>query len=98
MSQRLRIEPLAEDDVTRAYRWYEGQQAGLGEDLLTALDECFTRVTENPSGYQVIYKGVRRALVRRFPYCVYFITTKTEVIILAVLHGHRTPQPWRKRT
>ena len=67
MSQRLRIEPLAEDDVTRAYRWYERQQAGLGDDLLTALDECFARVMANPSGYQVIRKGVRRALVRRFP-------------------------------
>src|SRR5690349_17969536 len=98
MSQRLRIEPLAEIDVASAYRWYESQQAGLGEDLLTALDECFTRVTENPSGYQVIYKSVRRALVRRFPYCVYLITTKTDVVVLAVLHGHRTPQRWRRRT
>ena len=39
----------------------------------------------------------RRALVRRFPYAIYFRPVSDEVVVLAVMHGRRLPRRWRSR-
>jgi plasmid stabilization system protein ParE len=41
--------------------------------------------------------GIRRALLRRFPYAVYFAVERDVVVILAVLHVSRDPAEWQRR-
>jgi hypothetical protein len=41
---------------------------------------------------------VRRALLHQFPYGVYFLFEAEAVAILAVLHSHRNPDVWKRRT
>jgi len=36
-------------------------------------------------------------LLRRFPYCVFYILEPNEIVVLACMHGHRDPQLWRER-
>lgn len=40
---------------------------------------------------------VRRALLRHFPYGVYFVEGPDDVAVLAVLHLHRDPDMWKSR-
>jgi plasmid stabilization system protein ParE len=40
---------------------------------------------------------VRRALVGRFPYAIYFRATPNEIVVLAVIHGRRHPRRWQSR-
>ena len=56
MAQRLVIRPEAEADIDETYRWYEDQQAELGEDFLLALDTTFQRIRQNPNLYPKLYK------------------------------------------
>ncbi len=78
--------------------WYEDQQAGLGAYFLAELDLVFQRIEENPLQFPRLEGDVRRALLHRFPYGVYFITESQEVKVLAVLHLHRQPDMWKSRT
>lgn len=64
MIRTLRIDPAAENDIAQAYAWYEGQRNGLGDELLTALDDCFRSVLRNPEAFPMLYRSARRALVR----------------------------------
>ncbi len=98
MTRTIRIDLLAEHDIMQAYAWYEAQRAGLGDELLTAFDDCFQSVARNPEAFPMIHRSARRALVRRFPFCVYFVMSADEIIVLAVLQGRRNPQVWRQRT
>ena len=77
--------------------WYEGQRLGLGERFVAALDRLIDRVSENPQQFPVIETEVRRALVRRFPYAVYFIVSADHIAVIAVLHVRRYPQEWQRR-
>ncbi|MFH1570139.1 MAG: hypothetical protein ABIL09_19255 [Gemmatimonadota bacterium] len=43
------------------------------------------------------HERYRRALVRRFPYAVFYECTANAVTILAVLHTARDPAKWRQR-
>ena len=63
----------ARDDVRGARDWYDEQSAGLGDDFGRELETVFEHLATNPLLYRVIYKDVRRALTRRFPYAIYFV-------------------------
>jgi hypothetical protein len=62
MSLPLAFHPDVHGEVDEAYRWYEQQRAGLGDDFLAALEAVFARLQQTPEAHQVIYKDVRRAL------------------------------------
>lgn len=46
---------------------------------------------DDASEYPVLYQSVRRALVRRFSFAIYFIVEESQVFILAVQHQRRDP-------
>jgi plasmid stabilization system protein ParE len=94
---RLVAEPRAELDVAAAYQWYESEQAGLGREFLEELRNAYDRIVEEPLRYQAVRSGIRRALIRRFPYAVYFAVDSDAVVVLAVLHVSRNPAEWQRR-
>jgi plasmid stabilization system protein ParE len=88
---------LAERDLTDAQDWYDQQRAGLGTELHTAIDQLFARLAENPWIYPQVHDDVHRAVLRRFPYLVYFLIEGSNVIILAAL-DRRDPLIHRNRS
>jgi plasmid stabilization system protein ParE len=97
MSLPLVFHPDVQPELNDAYRWYEQQRAGLGQDFLTALDEVFARLQQTPEAHQLIYRDVRRALPRRFPYGVYYRVHPDRVEVIAVQHSRRDPRQWQSR-
>ena len=89
--------PAAAADVEDAFRWYERQRAGLGEEFLGAVKRTQDSIAENPELYPVIHRDTRRAFLKRFPYGLYFRVLGEQVIIVACYHGKRDPRGWRKR-
>jgi plasmid stabilization system protein ParE len=97
MSLPLVFHPAVQGEIDDAYGWYEQQQAGLGQDFLAALDEVFNRLQQTPEAHQVIYKDLRRALPRRFPYGIYYRVHADRVEAITVQHSRRDPADWQSR-
>jgi plasmid stabilization system protein ParE len=95
MAARLIIAPEAELDIAEAYVWYEGRRIGLGEEFLGSVDAAMERICRHSLIYPVVYETYRRALIRRFPFAIFFESTETTVIVYAVFHTARDPQKWR---
>ena len=91
------IRPEAEQDIAQASDWYDAQREGLGEEFEHAVDVCLRRIERMPEATRVVFQEVRRARISRFPYLVYYRIENGEVVILAVVHGHRGPEVWRTR-
>jgi plasmid stabilization system protein ParE len=72
VTYQLIVEPGAESDFSAAARWYERQRPGLGSAFIQQIDRLFDRVRTNPTQYQIIYRDVRRAVARGFPYGVIY--------------------------
>jgi hypothetical protein len=53
--------------------WYEGQKAGLGLRRLAEAGGVLERVQHTPLQFPIVHKTVRRALLHRFPYGIFFI-------------------------
>ena len=93
----LLLRPQAQLDVADAAVWYENQRTGLGIRFLDALDHVLSRALLNPFQFPEIDSGVRRGLLQRFPYSVYFSVGADRIEVIAVLHQHRHPETWRNR-
>jgi plasmid stabilization system protein ParE len=89
--------PEADDDVVDAYNWYEGCEPGLGEDFLRCIEASVQTIQRHPQLYPVAIDEFRRALVRRFPFEIFYEISGRRLIIYAVFHCSQNPQQWRKR-
>lgn len=95
--RRLRLIPEAEFDLEEAHSWYVEQGRERGGQFLRAFGACATEIQRHPEAYALVDRAMRRALLRRFPYAVFFEATRTEVVVYAVFHCARDPRSWRRR-
>ena len=89
--------PLASADIEEAFRWYEEQRPGLGAHFVTALEVLWDLLDRFPDAGPDVHRGLRRVLVPRFPYAVYYRRTGVSVEVRGCLHQHRHPRAWRRR-
>jgi hypothetical protein len=57
----------ARAELIDAQDWYEHEAAGLGRYFREAIDALTERLNTNPQQFPIVFKNVRRALLRLFP-------------------------------
>lgn len=97
MALHLVVPPQSELDIQAAALWYEDQRDGLGVRFLDELTHVFGRIVQHPRQFPRVNDSVQRALLRHFPYGVYFLLEDERISVLAVLHLHRYPEVWKSR-
>lgn len=97
MAVELILAPEAEQDVAEAYAWYEDRRIGLGEEFLSSIDATMEAIRRTPEMYALIHECYRRALVRRFPYAIFYEHVEGTIIVYGVFHTSRDPGKWRQR-
>jgi plasmid stabilization system protein ParE len=94
---RFSFRRAASADLAEAYWRHEREAAGLGEELLAAVRDAVAGAAEEPERYPVVRADVRRVLVRRFPYAVFYRVRRGRVVVIAVVHHRRDPRVWHRR-
>lgn len=96
---RIRLTPEARADVAEARRWYRERGAGLDARFIDALEACLDSISAHPERGAIVEGGIRRLLMRGFPYGIFYVPyfNADEAIVIACLHGARSPQVWRRR-
>jgi len=97
MAVELIIAPEAQQDLADAYSWYEERRPGLGEEFLGCVDACIEAICRMPDQHATVHEDYRRALVRRFPYCIFYECTGKMLYVYSVFHTSQDPQKWRER-
>ena len=98
MTLEVRFRPEAEQDLADAAAWYEEQRQGLGHDFLDEVLRMLSSIAEAPLIYPDIHRNTRRAVIRRFPFSIYFRLENSAVVVVAIIHGSRNPLRWKNRT
>jgi len=89
---RVEFRPTARLDVLDAERWYEGRVRGLGAEFGRAVDAAVAALTRFPEGYPRVYREVRKAVLRRFPYSLLYTVEEERIIVHACFHHRRDPR------
>jgi len=95
MKYRFVDEALTE--FTAAGRYYNQQAPGLGDAFVNEVEAGIGVILNGPTVWRVIEDEVRRYLIKRFPYGIYYTTEGDGVVIWAVKHLHRDPDYWQHR-
>jgi plasmid stabilization system protein ParE len=97
MPRQVSFHPLAQSDVDSAISWYGEERPGIALAFVESLDVIIGRIRETPMQFPLVRGEVRRALLGRFPYGVFFTANEECIDVLAVIHLHRQPSTWKDR-
>ena len=89
MKYRIIFSPDAKADISSAVRWYERKDPSLAFRFLLEMRAIKRRITKYPYTFPIIKGVIRRALLKRFPYYIYFSLNYELVSVIAVVHQRR---------
>lgn len=88
----------AKQELDSAIAYYEVRQVGLGLDFLSDVEQAISRIQQNPNvGEKYKITGFRRYVMQRFPYLVFYVEFEDFIWVVAIAHGKRKPNYWKKR-
>ena len=98
MTSRVLLSAAAQRDIAAVKEWYAEQPTpDLDLRFQSELDKVFQQIDEFPASYSIVYKDVRRAILNRFPYAIFFHLRSNIPYVLAVVHQARDPRVWKLR-
>jgi plasmid stabilization system protein ParE len=89
--------PAAASDIRRARLWYERQRRGLGDEFLAEVRVAMDAALTMPEAYPILHRQTRRAMVRRFPYGLFYRLVDTVVVFVACMDTRRSSEGWKRR-
>ena len=99
MNYNVSILSDAEVDIDNAFIWYELRQFNLGFKFFKTVEELIQFISRNPFLCSEIYKGIRRLIIKKYPYGIYYKinSENKEIQIIAVIHFKRSTRIIKKR-
>ena len=84
----------AQSVLAGTFDWYEEQRSGLGEELLSAVQSTSKSIGRYPEMSASVRGAVRRAMISKFPFAMFYLVEPKRVVVLRVLHTARDPNLW----
>ena len=100
MSYYLILTTETQNDLREGFLWYEEKRAGLGIDFMLSIEATLHSVERNPLAYSLApthIPNIRRAVVAKFSYLIFYTIVQQSIIILSVVSSKRDPAVWKTR-
>lgn len=97
MSLPLQLDPEALEEYDDAHDYFDAQRRGLAQAFEDEIEKVFRLIARFPRMHTEVYRGVRRGIVDRFPYCVYYREEIDHIRVVSIFHTSRNPSIWKKR-
>jgi plasmid stabilization system protein ParE len=95
---RVEYHPIIEYELHEIVEYYNECSYGLGTEFLNEFERQILKIASMPARWMLIESDIRRALMKRFPYVIYFRVLKnSSVRVTVVKHQHRHPDHGRNR-
>lgn len=89
---KIEYHPALEQELQDVIDFYNERSKGLGTDFLNEFDRQVLKIAENPLQWTAVEDGVRRSMIKRFPFVIYFrIIEQNWIRITVVKHQRRHP-------
>jgi toxin ParE1/3/4 len=90
------LHSAAFEELQEAVLFYEERSPGLGVELVAEVERGLRALCELPEQGSA-QSGVRRFVLRRFPFTLVYNISAERVTVLAVMHQRRRPGYWKPR-
>ncbi len=90
---KIKILPLAENEIDASIEFYESRSKGLGKHFLTYLRSYLKVLKTNPELFEIKRQpGYRERTLVKFPFVIIYEIIGNEIIIYSVFHTSRNPE------
>jgi toxin ParE1/3/4 len=94
---RVIYQPDAEAELLEAIPFY-GSRDESGEDpFLATINQHVVEISSAPRRFPKVGRDVRRCVVRKYPFIIFFKDHPDHIRILAVAHTSRHSDYWMRR-
>ena len=97
MPTTVEFHPDAQDELEAAQEWYAARAEGLGDAFAAELTRAVDLIAERPRAWPLFQGEIRKFVLRRFPFSVFYRVRESAIQVLAVAHAKRKPGYWRGR-
>jgi plasmid stabilization system protein ParE len=94
---RLEFHPDAELELIESAVYYEKQVPGLGERFESEIRYATDLLLDQPEIGPLVDPNLRKFILTRFPFTLYYSITADVLRIEAVAHQSRRPGYWKSR-
>ena len=98
MNYHIVLSPDAKADIRSARLWYRRIDRNLAHQFSLEGRTTVRRIAQFPYQFPLVNRTVRQALLKRFPYAVYYRLYSKLVFVIAVVHQRRSHAIWRQRS
>jgi toxin ParE1/3/4 len=95
--RHVSLSPESRRDLRKAYDWYEDQSRGLGTRFLRMFFEAVDLAVERPNSFPSVEADIRRVIVPKFPFGVFFRDLGNEIRVIGVIDLRTDDRKWRER-
>jgi plasmid stabilization system protein ParE len=89
----VEITPAAEQEISDAVRWYAQRSPIAADTFRTIVFDALEVLSYSPLSWaKVSDRGVRRFVLPRYPYTIFFHVLGSTVRVLSVNHNRRMPK------
>lgn len=87
----------AEADFYSAFNYYSEIYPELGEKFINSINTTLEQVQLLPTAYPQVFRGIRKAVVAKFPYVILYKENNETIIVFAIFHTGRKIDQVTKR-
>jgi len=80
-----------------AFNFYVLESTKIASSFFQQINSSLTAISENPYNFQIVHKNIRRFVVKKFPFVVYYYIEDKNIKIISIFHTSRNPQIWKTR-
>ena len=93
----VEVSDEAEIDFEKSYGYYFEENPKVAEAFFRRINVSFKDITQNPFTFPVAYKNVRKCVVKKFPFVIYYQIVNSIIKVIAIFHTSRNPEKWNER-
>ena len=97
MSVPVILNDDAQQEFDEAFDWYDARSAAKAAHFASSVRGVLRRIATNPRFYGLAVLDIRKAVVKSFPFCVYYYEESHRVVVVSVFHTSRDPAIWQGR-
>ena len=95
---KVEYHPAVEAELLEIRDYYEARSPGLGAQFIDEFERQVLALAAAPERWMVVTGDIRRCLMRRFPYVIYFRPVDQQRLrVTVVKHQKRHPGLGRER-
>lgn len=93
----IEISDEAEIDLDKSYAFYHQDSPKVADTFFKQINIAFDNIRQSPKSFPIVYKSVRKYVVKKFPFVIYYQLVDKLIQIVAIFHTSRNPEIWNAR-